>query len=280
MTKVPSFLLTVFVLVVFAGMLSSCRKSDRNSDTDLQNARDMSLAYACWNDLVRQLNVFASSQPDVNATPGPSVNVACGTIAVTPALPNPTFPKIGVIDYGSTNCEGTDGATRKGQLIASFTGNFRDSLTVITITTNNYYVNGNKVDGTFTITNKGRNAAGHPLYTDKTTDAVFTYSNGKKVDWKGTQTREMIQGDTTALIFDDVYQLSGTAVGTGSDGNLLNAYISQPLIFSMDCPWIKSGTLYLDPANLGNRFINFGTGDCDNKASVWIFGGNFPLYLY
>jgi hypothetical protein len=280
MTKVPVYITFFFVLVVLLLSGSSCRKSDRNKDNDLQSARDISLAYAGWNDLNRQLNVFAGSLPDLNPAPGPYVNTACGTVSVTPALPNPTFPKVATINYGNVNCTGPDGAVRKGMIVATFTGNYRDSLTVITITPSNYYFNGFKIDGTFTITNKGRNAAGNPVFTDNAANVVYTYPSGKTVSWNSTQTREMTQGSTTPDIFDDIYQLNGTGVATGSEATLINTYISQPIVFSLDCPWIKSGTLYVDPVNLGNRYINFGTGNCDNKATVWIFGANYSLDLY
>jgi hypothetical protein len=279
MKKVPAFIFSLLIISVLVYSLSSCSKTDRSKDTDLQSSRDMSLAYACWNDLNRQLNDFAGSQPELNAVPGPVVLNVCGAVTVTPPSPSLVFPKYLTINYGNANCGGPDGSNRRGQIIASFTGNYRDSLSVITISTNNYYFNDYKVDGNFTIINKGRNAAGHPWFKETAANAVFTNKNGTKVAFNFNQNREMIQGDTTLLVFDDVYQLTGTGGGISSDGNPITAYIDQPLVFSMDCPWIKSGTLYLDPTNLGNRFINFGAGQCDNTADVWIYGDKYTLYL-
>jgi hypothetical protein len=276
MKKVPGFsLFLILVATLSIPFISSCSKSDRSKDTDLQSAKDMSLAYAIQNDINRQLNVFAGSQPELNAVPGPVVSNPCGGTAVTGAV----FPKVDSISYGITDCTGPDGANRRGTLVATFTGNYRDSLTTITVSPRNYYFNGYKVAGVFTIKNMGMNWAGHPWFQEKAVSCYFNYPDGKLVTWTSTQTREMIQGWSTPVVFDDVYQLQGTASGTSSDGNYMNVYINTPLVFSMNCPWIESGTLYLVPINLGNRFINFGTGACDNTADLWIYGDKYKLYL-
>jgi hypothetical protein len=280
MRKFIAFFLPVFVFCIGLFGVSSCSKSDRSKDTDLQAGRDMSLAVSCWNDLFRQMNMFAGSQADLNTIPGPAVLNACGTVTVVPALPDTTFPKTFTIDFGASNCAGPDGAQRKGKIIATFSGKYRDSLTTISITTSNYYFNNFKIDGTFSIHNNGRNSSGNQWFTETASNAVFTYPTGVIVKWSSVQKREMIQGASTPVIFDDVYQITGNAIGNGSDGSLINTYIDKPLVFSMDCPWIESGTLYLDPANLANRFVDFGTGACDNKADVWIFADKYTLYLY
>jgi hypothetical protein len=69
------------------------------------------------------------------------------------------------VNFGATNCQGNDGRNRRGALVTiAFTGKYRDSLTVITVTPQNYFVDDNQVTGSKTITNKGHNAAHHLVY--------------------------------------------------------------------------------------------------------------------
>jgi hypothetical protein len=272
----------VLILVISASFfgISSCRKNDRSKDTELQSARDMSLALSAWNDVFRQTEILAGSQADLNAVPAPFIYTNnCTSVAVTPALPNTSFPKVFTMDYGSSNCQGPDGGFRRGQIIATLSGNYRDSLTTIVITTNNYYLNDNRISGTYTISNKGRNAAGHQCFSESVANGTSMRPNSNPVSWNSRFTREWIQGDTTAIVFDDVYLISGNATGTSSESNSFAVAIYTPLRFAMNCPWFESGQLYLNPAGLAHRFIDFGTGVCDNHADVWIFGSKYTLYL-
>jgi hypothetical protein len=277
---IQSIPLRFFALLFCASLfLLSCHKSDREKETEMQSSRDMSLAMDAWIDIFRQADIFAGAQPDLNTVPGTPVNTTCATISVVPALPNPSFPKVLTVDYGSTDCTCPDGAKRRGQLIVSMTGNYRDSLTAITIYTNGYFLNGNSIAGTYTIKNKGRNAKGNKTFVEQVLHATCQRPGSLAVNWNFSGSREKIGGDTTALVFDDVYLLSGTATATSSKGASFAVYINQPLQFSLYCPWIVSGTLYLNPANLPSRFVNYGTGNCDNQADVWIFGSKYTLYL-
>ncbi len=266
-------------ILIFTFVLSSCRKNDRSSDIEMQSSRDASLALASWNDVFRQTDILASAQADLNTVAGQPFLTNCVSVTVTPALPNTSFPKVFTMDYGNTNCQGPDGAQRHGQIIATLSGKFHDSLTTITITTNNYFFNNNQISGTYKITNKGRNGAGHPCFAETVANGSSTRAGNNPIAWNSNFTREWIQGDTSATVFDDVFLISGKASGTTSQANSFAVFIDSPLTFAMNCPWFESGTLYLNPNGLASRFIDFGTGSCDNQAAVWIFGTKSTLYL-
>jgi hypothetical protein len=280
MAKTSAYLVLVIGICVSFFGLSSCRKNDRSHDTELQSSRDMSLSFAASNDILRQMEILAGSQADLNTLPAPPIFTNnCTSVTVSPALPNTSFPKVFTIDYGNTNCQGPDGGFRRGQIIATLSGNYRDSLTTISISTNNYFLNDNSISGTYTISNKGRNAAGHPCFSETVTNGKCIRLHSNPVSWNSRFTREWIQGDTSATVFDDVYLITGNATGTSSESNSFAVATYTPLRFAMNCPWFESGTLYLIPAGLSNRFIDFGTGSCDNQAAVWIFGAKSTLYL-
>jgi hypothetical protein len=276
--RLPASLSLSVVFLVFLGT-SSCNKSDRSKDTELQSTRDMSLALSGWNDVFRQLEIFASQQADVNTTPGPYIYDPCGTVSVVPPLPSLVFPKTMTINFGTSDCKGPDGAKRRGQLVAIFSGNYRDSLTVITVTPVNYFFNESELSGTYTFVNKGRNSNGQPWFVETILNGVSTSSLGN-VNWKANYSRVWTGGNSTPVVFDDIYLISGTATGVSTDNNSFAVYINQPLQFAMNCPWIEAGTLYLNPNNIAHRYINFGTGNCDNTADVWIFGDKYTLNQY
>ena len=75
------------------------------------------------------------------------------------------------LDYG-TGC--TIGAiTRKGKLIVNLSGRLRNAGTTVSTSFENYFVNGYKLEGTFTITN---NTANNVLsFVTQTTNGKLTY---------------------------------------------------------------------------------------------------------
>jgi hypothetical protein len=264
-------------------ILPSCRKSDRDEDNETQSSADNALAEAAFNDVFKQLDDAAAVTPDVNRmAPGSEYTSqsGCATVTVNPALPSTVFPKTLTIDFGTTNVTCSDGRTRRGKIIATFTGKYRDSATVITVNLNNYFVNDYAVQGTKTITNKGRNSSGNLWYTISVQNASVTTPQNKTVSWQSTRQREWIAGESTLINpFDDVYLITGSASGTGTAGNAFSVTITQALRVEIGCRWIVSGKATLQPANLAARFIDFGSGTCDDQASVTINGNTYNFTM-
>lgn len=281
----PRIILPFAVAALSMGLLfSSCRKSDRDEDTETQSSSDNALAETAFNDVFKQLDDAAAVTPDVNRmAPGSEFTSqsGCATVTVNPALPSTTFPKTLTLDFGNTNVTCSDGRTRRGKIIATLTGKYRDSATVITVTLNNYHVNDYYVQGTKTITNKGRNSSGNLWYTVNVQNASVTSPQGKTVSWQSTRQREWIAGESTLTNpFDDVYLITGSASGTGTAGNTFTVTITQALRVEIGCRWIVSGKATLQPANLATRYIDFGSGACDDQATVTINGNTYNITMY
>ncbi len=258
---------------------TSCHRSDRDEDTDLNSATDMSYGESEWNDIYTQLDEVAAVLADVNRTIAPPSTLVCATVTVNPPLPSTVFPKTVTIDFGTVNCMGPDGKNRRGQLIAVFSGKYRDSLTVITINTNGYYVNDNRITGTKTITNRGH-ISGIMTFSVVVQNGMIMRPDGKTMTWNSTRTRRWIAGESTlGIVSDDVYEITGTASGTGFKGNSFTVTITSPLTIAMNCRWITKGTLNLQPANLYERIVDFGSGTCDDQATVTINGSTYPITM-
>ena len=140
--------------LVLALFTSSCRKSVRDEDNDTKAAQDFALADITFNDVSNLLTEVMENESGLRAT---NLNLGCATVTVDTVA----FPMTVSINFGSTNCLGGDGRNRRGIINATFTGKYRDSLSVLTITPSNYYLNDYKIEGTKVVTNKGHNANGN-----------------------------------------------------------------------------------------------------------------------
>lgn len=246
-------------------ILISCKKKKGEEVPDWVSAEDQSIANALWQDIYKQVDEEAQ---------GSSVaNRSCATVTLNPTT---GFPTTMSIDFGLIGCMGIDGRYRKGKIDAVFTGPWRDSLTTVTVTTTNYYVDGYDIIGTKVIENKGHIgsfltydvAVSNAVITDQSNNS-FTWSSDVRYTWiEGESTTFITHG--TAGILDDVYLIDGNYSGVNRQGNSFTAITSTPVKKKLNCKWPVSGVLELTPQGLETRVIDFGSGACDNDASVTV----------
>ncbi len=260
--------ITLLALVLFIGFsYSACRKNDRDKDTDTSASIDNAVAENAFAGIFKSIGEFTDSLSQLRVS-------SCASYSIFPTIVDTTtWPKTLTINYGTSNCLCADGNMRRGIITAVFTGQYRTAGTVITVSTSNYYHNDNAVQaGTHTITNNGLNTSGNLSYTINVQNATITTSKGT-ISWNSLRTREWISGaSTTSNPFDDVYSITGTANGTAVNGNTFTVTIDNPLIVALNCKYIQQGKLTLTPANLSPRIIDFGSGACDNAATITING--------
>lgn len=196
--------------------------------------------------------------------------------------PNP-FPRKVIMDFG-TGCVGRDGRTRSGKIITVYSDRLFVFGATATTEFDNYTVDSIKVQGRHVITNQGEAISATCIrHRWKVTvdNAKLTKPNGNYVEWKSTKTITQIEGMCTPLIhLDDIYKIEGGASGKVKRGDLLIAFNSEiidPLIKKFSCRWLVKGTIRVMRLNLTTNSpwvatINYGNGDCDNKALVTING--------
>ena len=186
------------------------------------------------------------------------------------------------IYFGSTNCL-HNGKLRRGEINVTFTGNYRDSLAVITTTLANYHVNNKLIQGERVVTNQGRNNSGNMWFTIEVNNASITTDNGT-INWQSNSIREWVNGQNTYNIDDDRYQITGSASGNGVNGNPFTMTILDPLNVDLGCLSsssciIKSGTAKISPSGYADRIINYGDSLCDCNVDVIINGTTYPLVI-
>lgn len=184
----------------------------------------------------------------------------CATVTVSPN--DSTYPKTVVIDYGA-GCICRDGKFRKGSVTLHFTKPIRRPGAVLTITLQNYHVNRAHIEGTKVITNQSQ--AGVHQYAVVVTGGKVTWPNGRGFKYEKVKTVTQVRGMETITVRDDVFSIEGRSKTTYNSGVTVTKNTEAPLIKPVACNWIVKGIAKI---KINNRelFLDFGSGDCDNKA--------------
>ena len=269
------------VAIAFTSIISSCRKkTEDEKDKDTSSAKDQALASSAVNDLT-----------NISDEAGRSLNISSfkvdGTSAVLSTCASLTFDtllsaKTITVNFGTTNCLCNDGRYRRGMITLAFTGRYRDSLTTITVTPLNYYVNDNQLLGTKTIKNKGHNAAHHLVYEINANMSVVKGDGSGIITWSSIRQREWISGESTLTWNDDIYSITGGATGAAAGGGTFSTLITTPLIRNMALGCRRhftSGVVEHAPTGKATRYIDYGSGACDDIATVTIDGVSYTITL-
>jgi hypothetical protein len=264
-----------------AFIATSCRKKEvEEKDTDVSSASDQSLASSTVNDMTniadeagRTNNVSSFRTTETSAVLSNCSTLTFDTLAAAKTI---------TVNFGVSNCLGNDGRYRRGSLILNFTGRYKDSLTVITVTPQNYFVNDNQVTGSKTITNKGHNTANHLVYDINANLQIIKANGAGTITWQSTRQREWTAGENTLTWQDDMYSITGSANGTSSGGGSFQSNITSPLIRNMTqgCRrYFTAGVIAHTPSGKATRYIDYGNGTCDGLATVTINGNTYNVTL-
>ena len=271
---------TVLAITVIATTmaLSSCQKE--KNDSDVTTANNQALADESYNDVHNIADEAANTgavsykADDANSLLAGCANVTRDTVSM---------PHVTTVDFGSTGCTGADGKVRKGKIIVTYDGKYRDAGTTITITFDGYSVNGNQISGTKTIHNDGLNGNGNLSFSINVNGQVVLASGAGTITWTSTRTREWIAGESTESRDDDQYSITGSAMATSTDGKQFTATIQEALIRNLapSCRrhFVK-GVVLLQRTGRPDRTIDFGNGACDDQAVVTINGVSHTITLH
>ncbi|WP_290790155.1 hypothetical protein [Flavihumibacter sp. UBA7668] len=219
--------------------------------------------------------VFQSAGSDL---PGP-LQPACFTITLTKT--GDGFPITVTVDFGSTGCLGRDGRTRKGSFSTVYTGHMILPGSKATTSFSNYYVNGVKVEGTHTVENKS--SANQWAFETRVIDGKLSRENGNQINWNRTRTFTMIDGSGTPYVpTDDTFEITSNGTGSITIGDKTGTWTStttQPLEKAFSCRWISAGTQEIQRVNGRKASLDFGNGECDNKATITVNGVSREITL-
>ncbi len=280
--KTHKLILAMFMLVAVSVLYTGCEKDEdpepqNNENQNVNAAKDDAIADKLFSELtditdeaMRGQNKSYKDFVLDTIFMGPCVIVTIDTLA---------FPFTITIDFGTENCLCNDNKWRRGKILVEHNGPYWAVGTVITTTTDNYFVNNHQVLGTKIVTNQGLNSAGNPTWTVHV-DGQVIKPDGGVISWIADRMREWAEGHNTLFIWwDDVYMITGSHNVVASNGSTLSATITEALEFALNCFWIKSGVVEFQHSELPLIILDYGDGTCDDDATVTINGTTYNIKL-
>jgi hypothetical protein len=265
----------IMLFAATAFLFTSCKRD--NLEDNMRSAEDNALAEVNFSDA----QSIADEAAGGNMSSYKSEN-SDGILSNCATITHDTLsdPRVLTIDFGDVNCTCNDGRQRRGIIIVTYTGPYREPGHVHTITFDNYFVNDNQVLGTKTVTNNGYNNDGNLYYSIEVDGSIIRANDEGTITFVSSREREWIEGESTPERADDVYLVTGTASGTNSEGGSFTATITSALRRTVACHQFVSGTAEVTPANRPTRYIDFGDGSCDNQATVTVNGNEHIIQLH
>lgn len=177
------------------------------------------------------------------------------------------------IDFGA-GCTDAKGNVRKGKIIINYTGRrFLPGSTVVT-TFADYFINGVKIEGTRTVTNKSGSLEANPIFTIEVKGGKATWPDATFATREASRTREWKRGNTPNL---DQWIVSGAASGTNRNGRSYQMEITKPLVYKRECAISDrvfiavEGTKVLTVESK-QVTIDYGDGACDKLVTITVNG--------
>lgn len=213
----------------------------------------------------------------VNTDNSTTTSSTCAVITVSPQDLT-TWPKTVTIDYGTTGCTGVNGYVRKGKITYTLNKRVREAGATLTVSFDNYSVNGYRLEGVYTLTNNGSSNGGLNI-TTQLANGKITYPDGKWYTRNSTISWVQTGGMSTPLvILDDEFSITGNATIRSSANNELVSATKLPLVRKLACANIVSGQLDLNYNGIIG-LLDFGTGGCDKAAVLTIANRNYDVTL-
>jgi hypothetical protein len=246
-------------------MISSCQKSTPLEDSTIEAADDAVLAEAVFDDAFASLEIATVIAEDMKKSG--SVVDSCPLVTVT--FPEQSFwPVNVVIDYG-TGCTGLNDVVRSGKIILTLSAPRQELQSVRTLTFDNYYVNGAKVEGTTVVTNTGPNNNSNVVFSVVLTGGKITFSDSKFIEREFERYREYTAGYLTWWTpWDDKCLITGVAAGTNLNGVSYTALVANPLEWQATCRFLVSGTIGFEIEGKEPFELDYGAGECDANATL------------
>ncbi|MDX1407657.1 MAG: hypothetical protein R3330_05970, partial [Saprospiraceae bacterium] len=181
--------------------------------------------------------------------------------------PRGEFPNVVTIDFGD-GCEGPRGHVRSGKIIIEQSAPMNEPSATRTVTFEEFSVDNVQIEGSKVLTNTGYDNDGNVTFT-RYAEVVLTFPGGATASWTASHVKTQIAGADTDDVFDDVFEITGSAEGINRIGTAFTIAIVEPLVKSRDCRWVESGLVDMTaegPNGQRTRTVDFGyeNGECDN----------------
>lgn len=261
-------MITASVLISFTACKKDLSPLDQNS---VNLADDDAVSEAVYEDVFNSVDNASIALDDAmkdGDSKSASLIIDDSCPAVTVEHPETgVWPKVITIDYG-TGCKGFYDNTRAGKIIIEVTGPRREEGSKRTVTFDKYYFNGIKVEGVKIFENLGLNSSQNFIISVTLTGGKLVLPDGTTMERSVDHQREWVAGFLTRNIWDDECLVTGSANGKNAEGVSYVRTISSALHWKRVCAFIVSGVIEIEREGTEPFRLDYGTGECDNKAVV------------
>ena len=174
-----------------------------------------------------------------------------------------------VINFGD-GCLGNDNIERSGKIIIDYTSRRRVAGAVITTTFEDFFVNGNKVEGTRVLTNTSSiDTLNERSFNIVASDGRIVFDDGSERTFESERIRVWSLEESSREV---TLTITGSSSGTTRNGETFSTEIVSPIIFTNSCSQVgvkvavegaKNRTLSGQTTS-----IDYGAGSCDNLVTV------------
>jgi len=209
----------------------------------------------------------------------------CLSITIVQQTADP-FPVTITFDFGSTGCAANDGHWRKGKIIIDYSNRLLIPGAAASVKFEDFQIDSISIDNstTYTIANTGTQ---DNLQFTVEASARLSKPNGNYSEWYSRKIISRIEGNLTSTPLDDVLKIEGKATGKTRRNDLLVAWkaeITDPFIKRFTCRWISQGVIKTGRENLASNsqwfgVLDYGHGNCDNRATLTINGVKYEITL-
>jgi len=209
----------------------------------------------------------------------------CLSVTIAQQTPDP-FPVTITFDFGSTGCAANDGHWRKGKIIIDYSNRLLIPGATASVTFEDFQIDSISIDNsaTYTIGNTGTQ---DNLQFTVDANANLSKPNGNYSEWHSHKIISRTEGNLTITPLDDVFKIEGKATGKTKRNDLIVAWkaeITEPFIKRFTCRWISQGVIKTGRENLASNsqwvgVLDYGGGNCDNRATLTINGVKYEITL-
>jgi hypothetical protein len=180
-------------------------------------------------------------------------------------------PQVLTIDFG-TSCTGNDGKVRSGKIVVTSVA-FNTFPSVRNKTFDNYFVDGKKIEGNVTKTIQKDNVNNIRTASIQE-DITINLPNSEGIAHRVANLTRQYLLNSLGVQDDNQVKTFGTVEFTRASGIMVTKTVTaeNPLVYSASCHHIVSGVVSITTSTGHNWSVDFGNGECDNKAILTING--------
>ena len=267
----------------------ACRKEHSNSSTQQDQeefaaviAESDAEAESIFNDVFDNV-IGVNDDVGINGVgiynASSSTNTQCFTVITSHLSTSSFFPIRIVLDFGM-GCVGIDGKTRKGKVITEYSNRLLIAGALAATRFEGYMVNDLKIEGTHSVINNSTTT--FPSFQINVSGKLSS-SNGNFTEWYSEKTISKVDGNLDLLTFDDAFKVTGFASGSVRKNDRFfqwSTNISEPLVKRFNCRWLVKGVVTIKKGALEIAILDYGSGQCDAKASFTVLGRTREISLH